>query len=110
MSVIPEVAPSYRRLFSIEGFPRLVSGMLLARTSNTMVALVLVLFALQHFHSAPIAGLVAFLSLAPGLLLSPIAGALLARHGRARLLLVDYLVAAVPLTLRPALGAPDPPR
>src|SRR5438874_11855683 len=105
MSVIPEVAPSYRRLFSIEGFPRLVSGMLLARTSNTMVSLVLVLFALERFHSATIAGLVAFLSLAPGLLLSPIAGALLDRHGRTRLMVVDYIVAAICLTLIVVLGA-----
>src|SRR5438105_4120176 len=105
MSVIPEVAPSYRRLFSIEGFPRLVSGMLLARTSNTMVSLVLVLFALERFHSATIAGLVAFLSLAPGLLLSPIAGALLDRHGRTRLMVVDYVVAAICLTLIVVLGA-----
>src|SRR5437762_1625413 len=105
MSVLPEVAPSYRRLFSIEGFPRLVSGMLLARTSNTMVSLVLVLFALERFHSATIAGLVAFLSLAPGLLLSPIAGALLDRHGRTRLMVVDYIVAAaVTAPLRDPLG------
>src|SRR5256884_925683 len=108
MSVIPEVAPSYRRLFSTEGFPRLVSGMLLARTSNTMVSLVLVLFALERFHSATIAGLVAFLSLAPGLLLSPIAGALLARHGRRRLMVVDYIVAAICLTLIVVLGATNP--
>src|SRR5438309_534997 len=105
MSVIPEVAPSYRRLFSIEGFPRLVSGMLLARTSNTMVSLVLVLFALERFHSATIAGLVAFLSLAPGLVLSPIAGALLDRHGRTRLMVFDYCVAAACLALIVVLGA-----
>ena len=98
-------APSYRRLFTIEGFPRLVGGMLLARTANTMVELVLVLFALERFHSATIAGLAAFLSIAPGLVLSPIAGALLDRHGRTRLMVLDYVVAAICLALIVVLGA-----
>ena len=73
----PDASPSYRRLFSIEGFSRLVSGMILARTANTMVSLVLVLFALDRFHTATVAGLVAFLSLAPGLLLDQFSGSLL---------------------------------
>jgi MFS family permease len=105
VSISAEAPPSYRRLFSIEGFPRLVGGMILARTSNTMVELVLVLFALERFHSAAIAGLVAFLSIAPGLLLSPIAGALLDRHGRTRLMVLDYFVAAFCLSLIVFLGA-----
>ncbi|TME25420.1 MAG: MFS transporter [Chloroflexi bacterium] len=105
MSVTPDASPSYRRLFSIEGFSRLVSGMILARTANTMVSLVLVLFALDRFHTATVAGLVAFLSLAPGLVLSPIAGALLDRHGRTRLMVFDYCVAAACLALIVVLGA-----
>jgi MFS family permease len=79
--------------------------MLLARTATTMVQLVLVLFALEHFHSAALAGAVTFLSLAPGLLVSPIAGALLDRHGRTKLMVVDYIVAAAALALIVALGA-----
>ena len=69
--------------------------MLLARTATTMVELVLVLFALERFHSAGLAGAVTFLALAPGLLMSPIVGALLDRHGRVKLMVVDYVVAAV---------------
>ncbi len=79
--------------------------MLLARTGTTMVELILVLFALEHFHSAGLAGAVTFLSLAPGLLISPIVGALLDRHGRVRLMVVDYIVAAAALALIVALGA-----
>ncbi len=79
--------------------------MLLARTATTMVELVLVLFALEHFHSAGLAGAVTFLSLAPGLLVSPIAGALLDRHGRVKLMVVDYIVAGASLALIVALGA-----
>ncbi|MEK6227491.1 MAG: MFS transporter [Chloroflexota bacterium] len=81
--------------------------MLLARTATTMVELVLVLFALERFHSAGLAGAVTFLALAPGLLMSPIAGALLDRHGRVKLMVVDYIVAAAALALIVGLGATD---
>ena len=81
--------------------------MLLARTATTMVQLVLVLFALERFHSPGLAGAVTFLSLAPGLLVSPISGALLDRHGRVKLMVVDYVVAAASLALIVGLGAAD---
>ncbi len=81
--------------------------MLLARTATTMVQLVLVLFALERFHSPGLAGAVTFLSLAPGLLISPIAGALLDRHGRVKLMVVDYVVAAAALALIVGLGVAD---
>ena len=81
--------------------------MLLARTATTMVELVLVLFALERFHSAGLAGAVTFLALAPGLLMSPIAGALLDRHGRVKLMVVDYVVAAAALALIVGLGVTD---
>jgi MFS family permease len=81
--------------------------MLLARTGTTMVELILVLFALERFQSAGLAGAVTFLALAPGLLLSPIAGALLDRHGRVKLMIVDYVVAAAALALIVVLGATD---
>ncbi|MDQ2912409.1 MAG: MFS transporter, partial [Chloroflexota bacterium] len=105
MSLTAEAPPSYRQLLHIPGLPRLVGSMLLARTGTTMVELILVLFALEHFHSAGLAGAVTFLSLAPGLLISPIVGALLDRHGRVRLMVVDYIVAAAALALIVALGA-----
>ena len=81
--------------------------MLLARTASTMVQLVLVLFALERFHSPGVAGAVTFFALAPGLLVSPIGGALLDRHGRVKLMVLDYVVAAASLGLIVALGATD---
>jgi len=42
---------------------------------------------------------VAFASIAPGMVVSPIAGALLDRHGRVRLIILDYFVAATSLSL-----------
>ena len=64
-----------------------------------MVGIVVILFALQRYNSPQLAGLVAFSSIAPGMLISPIAGALLDRHGRIRLIILDYVVAAVTLML-----------
>jgi MFS family permease len=78
-----------------------------------MLGVALVLFTLEQFHSPGLAGLVTFASVTPGLLIGPIAGALLDRHGRARLIIVDQCVAFASLlavavlamtgTLTPAL-------
>jgi MFS family permease len=72
-----------------------------------MVSLVLVFLALERFHSPALAGAVTFLSLAPGLFLSPIAGALLDRHGRTRLIFLDYLFAAACLSSIVVFGSTD---
>src|SRR5207247_1821652 len=107
MRTVEQRRPSYRALFSIPGIPRLVASMLLARTAGQMTSLILVLFALERYGSPTIAGLATFLSIAPGLLVSPIAGALLDRHGRTRLVVLDYAVAAISLGLLGALGIAD---
>ena len=81
--------------------------MLLARTGLQMVALIFVLLALERYHDPAIAGAVTFLSIAPGLVVSPIAGALLDRHGRTRLVIADYAVEAIALATIAVLGARD---
>lgn len=105
MTIPTADAPSYRRLFAILGFPRLVASMMLARVAGQMVALILVLLALQRYGSAELAGLVTFLAVAPGIIASPIAGALLDRHGRTRLVVLDYFIAAASLALIAGLSA-----
>ncbi|MEO8632573.1 MAG: MFS transporter, partial [Chloroflexota bacterium] len=105
MTFSTEDTPSYRRLFAIEGFPRLVASMMLARVAGQMVALILVLLALQRYGSAELAGLVTFLAVAPGIIASPVAGALLDRHGRTRLVVLDYFIAAASLALIAGLSA-----
>ncbi|HUQ42467.1 MAG TPA: MFS transporter [Candidatus Limnocylindrales bacterium] len=102
-----EIQPSYRALFSIRGLPVLVGSMILARIAGQMVSLVLVLFALDHYASAAVAGAATFLSIAPGLLASPIAGALLDRHGRTRLMVLDYALGGLCLWLIAALATAD---
>ena len=101
------MTPSYRLLFSIDGFLRLVAGILLGRIASQMVSLVLVLLVLERYGSPALAGLATFLSLAPGLLVSPIAGTLLDRYGRRRLIVLDYLVATTALVLLAGLSLAD---
>ena len=64
-----------------------------------MVTVTLILFVLARYHSPQLAGLTAFFAVLPGLVLSPVAGALLDRHGRARLVVLDYLIAALSVGL-----------
>jgi len=68
--------------------------MLLGRVGAQMVSLVLVLFVLERYGSPALAGTTTFLALAPGLLASPIAGTMLDRFGRTRLIVLDYAFAA----------------
>lgn len=70
-----------------------------------MLRVSLVLFVLSRYHSPQLAGAATFLLLFPGLLVAPIAGALLDRHGRTRLIALDYSVAAAALFAVAALSA-----
>src|SRR5438270_12275439 len=70
-----------------------------------MMQLALVLFVLQRFHSPGLAGVTVFLAIAPGIVVSPIAGALLDRHGRVRFIILDYVVGALSLLLIVGLAA-----
>jgi MFS family permease len=93
-------APStYRQLLRVSGFRQLLLSSLLTRTAAQMLTVGLVLFALQRYHSPSVAGVSLFLLIFPGLLLAPVAGALLDRHGRKRLMTFDFLVAAVTMTV-----------
>lgn len=102
-----DLEPSYRALLRVHGLPRLVASMILARIAGQMVSLVIVLFALEKYGSPAVAGAATFLSIAPGLLASPVAGALLDRHGRTRLVVLDYAVAAGCLWLIAGLATAD---
>jgi MFS family permease len=90
---------SYRALLSVPGFPRAVIGAQLGRIAGQMGAIAMVLFVLTRYHSPALAGIVAFLSIFPGTLVSPLAGALLDRHGRKRLIILDFGFACLTLVL-----------
>jgi MFS family permease len=95
---------SYRALFRVPTLPRMILGMQVARVAQAMSGIVLVLFTLTRYDSPALAGIVTFAAAFPGILVSPIAGALLDRHGRIRLVMLDYFVAAVTLVLIAALA------
>ena len=94
-----ESPPSYRALLRVPNLGRVLVSMQLARIAQSMVGVALVLFTLDRYGSAAFAGLVTFASVFPGLLISPIAGALLDRHGRIRLVRLDYVVALAALAV-----------
>ena len=98
---------SYRALLAVPALWRILLGSTVARTAQSMVAIALVLFTLTYFESALLAGAVSFASVFPGLLISPLAGALLDRHGRARLVILDYFVSATAMALIAALALAD---
>jgi MFS family permease len=87
---------------------RLLLGMYVARIAQAMVSVAIVLFTLTLYDSPALAGLATFLSIFPGLLASPIAGALLDRHGRTRLIVLDLLVAMSSLLLLGVLALIGP--
>jgi len=92
-------------LLRVRGFARLYAGLLLGRVGGTMWLLILVLFVLERYHSPQLAGVTALLAILPGLLLAPVAGALLDRYGRAPLVVADYLIAAFAAGLIAVLSA-----
>ena len=89
----------------VPGFARLYAGLLLGRMGGSMTFVALVLFVLERYHSAGLAGVTAFAAAAPGVIVSPLAGAMLDRYGRARLVVLDYIVAAGALAAIAGLSA-----
>jgi len=98
---------SYRALLGTPWVGRILGSMALGRTAASMAAIVLVLFALERFDSPAVAGLVVFASTAPAVVMGPVAGALLDRHGRVRLVILDQLVGAVALAVIGLLAIAD---
>src|SRR5947209_4483149 len=92
----------------VPGFAYLYASLLAGRVSGQMVAVALILFVLSRYHSPQLAGVTAFVAITPGLLLSPIAGALLDRYGRARLVMLDNMVAAATAVLVARVHDPTP--
>ena len=69
-----------------------------------MLTVAFVLFVLARYHSPQLAGAATFVLLVPGLCLSPIAGALLDRYSRTRMIMVDNLVIAAAVLILAGLS------
>ena len=98
-------APGYRSLLASPGVAPLLTATLLARLATRMFSLTLVLFTLGRFHAPALAGWAAFLAIAPGLVVSPLAGALLDRLGTLRGIGIDLVLAAAVTALLALAGA-----
>jgi predicted MFS family arabinose efflux permease len=85
---------SYRDLLGIPDLPVLLVGITLLRLGESMLFLTLVLYTLARFSSPELAGLVAFAAVAPGLIISPLAGAVLDRVGPGIAVTIDMAVSA----------------
>ena len=90
-----QVETSYGLLLRVPGFARVMAGTVLGRLAAQMWEIVLVLFVLQRFRSPALAGVAVVFGIVPGLVLSPVAGSLLDRQGRVRLMILDYSATAV---------------
>ena len=98
---------SYRGLLRVPQLSRVLASMMLARVGNAMVGVAIVLFTLEAYDSPALAGLVTLAYILPGILVSPIAGALLDRHGRVRLIILDYIVSGSTLGIIALLALAD---
>lgn len=92
-------AYSYRALLRLPGMRHLLLAACLSRLASGMFTLVVVLYVLDLFNSPVLAGWVAFAAVAPGLVISPLAGALLDRLGAATAMAIDMAMSATMLLL-----------
>jgi len=95
---------AYQPLFEVPGVRRVVGAMAAARLGGSMVQLTTVLFVLEHYRSPALAGLVGLTAGLSAIVMSPLAGALLDRCGRVRLICVDYAVGVLTVILVPVLA------
>jgi hypothetical protein len=85
---------SYRQLLGTADVRALLLATLLARLAGRMFMLAIVLYALTRTGSPVLAGWLAFAAVAPGLAISPIAGALIDRVGSIWAITVDLVASA----------------
>ena len=103
---------SYRELLGVPDMRALLLATLLSRLAGRMFVLAIVLYALTRMGSPILAGWLAFAAMAPGLAISPIAGALIDRVGSVWAITVDMAASAACVTALIAvdrLGWADPP-
>jgi MFS family permease len=86
---------SYRQLLGATEVRALLAAALLSRLAGRMFALTIVLYGVAQANSTVLAGWLAFAAVAPGLVISPIAGSLIDRLGSAWAIAIDMTGSAV---------------
>ncbi len=102
-----ELDTSYRGLFRVPGLSTLITATLAGRIATQMSSVLIVLYVLETAHSPQLSGLVILCSQFPGILVSPIAGALLDRCPKIPLMVIDYLVGSAAVFAIGALALAD---
>jgi len=96
---------SYRDVLRQTAVVRLLVSAGLARTASQMQSLAFLLLAITSYHSPAKAGVIAMLSILPGLLLSPLAGNALDRLRTSACVIADYWFSAALLAVMAVLAA-----
>jgi predicted MFS family arabinose efflux permease len=86
---------TYRALFAAPDLPALLLATGLCRLGGSMFSLAVVLYALARFASPALAGWLSFAAVLPGLVIGPLAGALLDRIGAAQAIALDMIASAI---------------
>jgi MFS family permease len=89
--VAVETRLTYWRVLRLAAVAPLVGSALLSRLAGEIFTLAIVLHVLDRFGSPGLAGLVVAAALIPGMVVSPVAGAILDRYGPARGIAVDLV-------------------
>src|SRR5918993_496386 len=105
--LMSEPRASYGSLLRLPFVGRILVAMTLARIAASMTSVAVILFALEEYGSPQLAGIVAFAATAPAILAGPVAGALLDRQGRSRLVITDYVLSGVALATIAGLSVLD---
>jgi MFS family permease len=98
---------SYRDLLTVADLPALLTATFLSRLADRMLSLAIVLYALTRFASPALAGWLTFAAVTPGLIISPLAGALLDRIGSAWAVTVDMAASATLILVLVAMDQSD---
>ncbi len=102
---------AYRDLLRIDGLAALTAATAFSRLASRMFSLAIVLYVLERFASPALAGWLSFAAVAPGLIVSPLAGAFLDRFGSVSGIAVDMAASAffiVALLLFGLAGSDNP--
>ena len=107
----PDSPVSYRDLLRVADLPALLAAAALSRLASSMLSLAIILYALERFSSPTLVGWLSFALVGPGLVISPVTGALLDRIGPVFAVTVDMAASStliVVLIVADRLGAITP--
>jgi predicted MFS family arabinose efflux permease len=104
---VDKATTGYRQLLRLPDMRALLVAACLSRLAGGMFGLSIVLYVLDRYRSPVLAGWVIFTLVAPGLIVSPLAGAWLDRMGPARAIVLDMAASALLILALAAAGLAD---